>query len=138
MAGFELFLKAVYDALKSDAQLTAAVKEIYDAVPEDEKPTNDSKFPYIVISSFVCTSFNTDTKRGVEGTLYVNVYSRKHGKKEAATIASLLYKALDKKDLIFNGFEFLSCDFSGLRAEGISKEKTYRALCEFDILYRQA
>lgn len=123
--------KAVYDALKGDAQLTILVgTKVYDSVPAG------TGFPYVAIGDDTAVPFDSDTFDGMEMTLTIHSWARGLGRKEVKTIMGNVYRILHKSTLNMNGhtmvlmrFEFAETDLDpdGVTYHGVQR---FRALTQ--------
>lgn len=88
---------SIFAILRSDSALGQIIGDrIYDNVPDEET------FPYVVIGDDDVNDWTTHTFKGFKGTSTINVWSRREnerGKDEVKRIMSLIWLALDNKDL---------------------------------------
>lgn len=93
---------AVFDALKDDPDLSAAVKQVYD------EPDNDAPMPYVSLGA--TTAVPRDTKRtlGGETTFTVQTWSNDGGQSEAKELCALVDKALHNRALTIEGHQLIN------------------------------
>ena len=110
--------KAIYDILKADATLLAALSgaagngyKLYHVIARQ-----DAEMPYITFGLLTADPLGTFTdQRAIDDTMWwFNVFS-KTGSKDAGEIVDLLADVLDNASLTVAGYSSLSCqyDFTG-------------------------
>lgn len=126
---------AIYAALTGSAPLMAAVKAVYDNVPQlDERELADSDFPFVVIGEDDIEGDDTDTSLGFQIEAEIHVWSRYRGRKEAKDIQGLVYDALHRQTLTVAGFAFVDCVFEESRTVLDPDGKTRHGISIFRVM----
>lgn len=129
--GFGPVQQAIYDALRTNTDLVAAVDgRIYDDVPQNEI------FPYVSFGEFTSVSYRTHSGPGEEISVSIHVWSKYDGFKEAENIASIINSCLGDAPLEVVDHETIRCFFdyaSGLRDTDNVRHITLR----YRVLVRQ-
>ncbi len=82
-------------ALLADAQLVSGLggEHVFDDVPRD------APFPYITIGEIETRDWSTQTSRGQEHSVTVNLWSRYRGRKQVQDLIAEVDRVLDGADL---------------------------------------
>ena len=127
---FEIALQsAVYTALSGYAPLTA-IASVFDDVPQG------SSYPYVVIGDDTFSDRSTDTNLGRRCSIVVHVWSEHRGKEETKIIQGHVSDALERANLTYSGYNFVTVDFdssdSFLDADGKRRHgvQTFTCLIE--------
>lgn len=126
---------AIYSKLTNNADIMSRVVGIFDAVPQTENGS-DTEFPYITIGEAVHSEWDTDNTIGNDVSVTIHVWSRYRGRRETKEIQGMIFNALHRQDLTYEGFDFISIDFeasqSFLDADGLTRHgiQTFRILID--------
>ncbi len=119
--------RAVFAALKDDAQLVAAIggERIYDDVPRD------AVFPYVTFGQTQVRDWSTGSEDGNEHLFSLHVWSREAGRREVHDLLGHLVAALHDKALALDGFRLVNLrhEFSETRRE--ADGETFRGLVRY-------
>ena len=127
---------AIYAELTEHAPLMAAVKGVYDDVPQPPDTGGMSGFPYVTIGEDILREWDTDTELGADGEIAIHVWSRERGRRETKLIQGHIYDALHRADVEINGFHVVTLEWisdesfldpDGHTRHGVSR---YRVLLE--------
>lgn len=104
--GWEL-QKAIYSSLSADAGLTTLLggPAIYDRAPAN------ADFPYVTFSSANIADWSTQTDRGHEHEVRLDIWSRENGRGAALEIAAAIDAALSGAVLVLSGHDLINFTF---------------------------
>jgi len=127
---------SVYDALKANSALSAAVVGVYDAVPQAADSGSGSAFPYVTIGEDTAIEWDTDTELGADLTITIHTWSRYRGRKETKQIQGLIYGILHRANLSISGYHLVGVDWlqseSFMDTDGLTRHgvQTFRITIE--------
>ena len=118
---------AIYDALKADTALSAALggHRVYD------EPPRDVAFPYVTLGDTRISDISVDEISLQEHQLVLHAWSRQGGHKEAHVITGALLQALDDAPLSPVGHRLINLGFAVADIRRESDGRTYHAVVRF-------
>jgi hypothetical protein len=120
--------KALYQQMTNDPDLTALISGVFDYVPDNQA------FPYIVLSGFIETPWNTFSRNGKNVLATIHIYSEQKGNKEAYTILNRMNQVLDGATLPLDNHSLVSIQFED--SQNWSNELELKEVREVAVRYR--
>ena len=109
MSAFETVVQtAIYQQLTGNAPLMAAIKAVYDDVPQPNSSGDELDFPYVTIGEDVHTTIDTDLELMNQVSITVHTWSRFSGRSETKQIQGLIYDSLHRANLVQSGYKFIN------------------------------
>jgi hypothetical protein len=102
----------------------------------DDKPQDDSAFPYVTIGEDNYTFADTDTELMCNASITINTWSRYRGREEIKQMQDAIYNSLHRADLTATGYNFVTITqdsaISFYDADGITRHgvQTFNLLIE--------
>jgi len=128
---YELAVQTVvFEALSTDANLSAIGCAVYDSVPQD------SQFPYVTIGEDIHNEWDTNTTTGSVCSISIHAWSRARGRKETKQIQGAVYDALHRAELEIPEYKIDSVEWEGSQsfvdADGLTRHgvQIFRILIE--------
>lgn len=120
--------KSVYDTLLADSTFATAVgSRLYDYAPET------TAFPYVTFESEF-SDFSTHTFDGVQGTIQINVWSQKPGRKETHDILGYVYNALHNVEISVTNYKTVLLMFENTDTIKDVDGKTHHGIMRFRLV----
>lgn len=119
--------KAIFDALKGDAALTALLGG---AKIHDQAPANVA-FPYITFGRTSIYDWSTGTESGTEQLFTLHVWSKAKGKKEALDIMERAKALLHDQALALDEHALVNCRLEFADARHDDDLSVYHGLLRF-------
>lgn len=115
---------ALRSTLIADAGLVAVLggERVHDDVPQG------SGFPYVTLGDIETTDWSTQTARGHEHKVTINVWSQHHGRKEVQTIIGEIDRILDGADPVLVNHRLVNLRVVFWTAQRSPDGETYRGL----------
>jgi len=109
MSVFETVVQTkIYETLTSNTALMAAIKAVYDDVPQAVSAGDVTYFPYVSIGEDVHTDISTDLELSNLVSITIHVWSRYAGRAETKQIQGLIYDALNRADILDIDYKFIN------------------------------
>lgn len=99
--------RAVFDRLSG----FSGMPDVYDHVPQAADSGSAVPFPYVTIGDDIHIPFDTDDSVGAESTITIHSWSRARGRKEVKEIQAAIRSALQRFDLVVDGFALVTVEF---------------------------
>ena len=123
--------RAIYSKLDADLSVP-----VYDHVPQDADPSDNSAFPYVTIGEDDFNAWDTDDSVGYDVQLTIHVWSRLRGRTQTKQIQQAIYNSLNRSVLTVTNYDFISIDFtfadSAMEPDGITRHGVIRFRCLLD------
>ena len=101
MSNFETVVQTkIYETLTSNVSLMAAIKAVYDDVPQAISSGDSSAFPYVVIGEDIHTDTSTDLELSNLVSITIHTWSRYTGRAETKQIQGLVYSMRHRPSLV--------------------------------------
>ena len=126
---------AIYTRLSEYEGLTGV--PIYDHVPQDVRPEDKDKFPFITIGEDSYEVADTDTENWLDVSLTVNVWSRYGGRMEAKGIQDHIRGALHRYALPVDGATTIILDMESASCLRQEDGLTYHGSQDFRLLLEE-
>lgn len=109
MSNFETVVQTkIYETLTGSAPLIAAIKAVYDDVPQAISSGDSSAFPYVAIGEDIHTDTSTDLELSNLVSITIHAWSRYTGRAETKQIQGLVYDALNRADILDTNYKFIN------------------------------
>lgn len=128
----EAVQQGIYAALIGSPELVGKISEIYDDVPE-----RGATFPYVSIGDASHVPLDSDTRTGVIADVTIHTWSSYRGRREAKAIQGAIYTTLNRAELSFPGYDFITCDFLSSDTTVEPDGKTRHGVQVFQIILRE-
>ena len=109
MSIFETVVQAkIYETLTTNAPLMAAIKAVYDDVPQAISSGDAAEFPYVTIGEDIHTDISTDLELSNLVSITIHAWSRYTGRAQTKQIQGLNYDTLNRADILDANYKFIN------------------------------
>ncbi len=126
--GYYVLQKAIYEKLTGNSQLMAAVTGIFD------NPTQGTAFPFITIGDVSSGDLSNLGKDVIEQQIYLHVWSREGGHKQASDIMEIIYGLLHNGTVTISGKTVVMMRFVTTKIQMESDGWTYHGIMHLKII----
>jgi hypothetical protein len=109
VSNFETVVQVkIYETLSNNAPLMAAIKAVYDDVPQPISSGDASAFPYVVIGEDNHADTSTDLELSNLVSITIHTWSRYTGRAQTKQIQGLIYDALNRAVILDDNYKFIN------------------------------
>ena len=109
MSIFETVVQTkIYETLTTNAPLMAAIKAVYDDVPQAISSGDAAEFPYVTIGEDIHTDISTDLELSNLVSITIHTWSRYTGRAQTKQIQGLIYDTLNRADILDANYKFIN------------------------------
>ena len=121
---------AIHGRLVGDTAVTTLLgsQKVHDRTPPEEA------FPYVTFGPAASQDWSTNTERGDDHLIILNIWSRSQGKKQVLDIAGAVVASLETATLTPAGHRLVLLRLTGMDANYDTGLRGYRARLRFEAL----